>query len=87
MNEYTIRYRCDDGRGGVALVVEDGQDSAYLFSGGVLQARLTGDAACARLVRHLRRCAPWTPVPGVSPYTLDGLRRLTRTLESVPGGR
>ena len=46
MDDYTVRYRCDDGRGGV-LLVEDDQGRAYLFSQGALQLRLSGADASA----------------------------------------
>ena len=85
MNRYTIRYRCDDPPG-TSLIVQDGQGTAYLFSDGVLQLRLGGDEACARLARLLGRHAPWAMVPEVPPYTLEGLRRLTRAPEARVGG-
>ena len=78
MDDYTVRYRCDDGRGGV-LLVEDDQGRAYLFSQGALQLRLSGADASARLAGLLARRAPCTPVSAAPPYKLAGLRRVAQT--------
>lgn len=78
LNQYTIRYRCDDRRGRTALIVEDPTGAAYLFSGGSLQGRLRGNDASTRLHKRLERHAHWQPVPRVAPYSLDGLRQMTR---------
>lgn len=78
LNEYTIRYRCDDQRGRTALIVEDPTGSAYLFSGGSLQSRLRGANAITRLHKRLARHAYWRQVPRVAPYSLDGLRQMTK---------
>ena len=73
---YTIRYRGRGRRGQTALIVEDGQGRAYLFSGGWLQGRLSGSKAATRLTAIMARHASWRIVPKVRPYTLDGLRQL-----------
>lgn len=78
INQYTIRYRCDDRRGRTALIVEDTSGAAYLFSGGSLQGRLHGKNASARLRNRLERHAHWRQVPRVAPYSLDGLRQMTK---------
>ena len=78
MNQYTIRYRCDDRRGRTALIVEDPSGAAYLFSGGSLQGRLRGTNASTRLHKRLERHAHWRQVPHVAPYSLDGLRQMTK---------
>lgn len=82
MPKYTIRYRCGDQRGRLALIVADGSGDAYLFSGGGLQARLPGHDAGARMAQILERRVACTPVPEVAPYTLDGLRYLTTPPDS-----
>ena len=79
MNQYTIRYRCDDRRGRTALIVEDPSGAAYLFSGGALQGRLRGTNASTRLHKRLERHAHWRQVPRVAPYSLDGLRQMTKS--------
>lgn len=76
MTLYTIRYRCRDGRGEGALIVTDGDGTAFLFNRGQLQLQLTGHDACARLCRVLERCVDVAVLPEVPPYTLDELRRL-----------
>ena len=77
MPQYTIRYRCGDRHGRIALIVVDGRGDAFLFSEGRLQARLAGSDASARLASALGSGDACTPVPEVAPYTLDGLRYLT----------
>ena len=77
MTRYTIRYRCTDRAGMTALIVEDEQGGAHVFSGGRLRDRLVGDGASARLARRLAIHGTWVPVPRVSPYTIEGLRHLT----------
>ncbi len=77
MTRYTIRYRCADRGGRTSLIVEDEQGGAHLFSDGRLRDRLVGDGASARLARRLATRGSWVPVPRVSPYTIEGLRRLT----------
>ena len=84
MTQYTIRYRYSDGRGRIALIVDDGQGNAYLFSGGRLQAGLTGSGACVRLARMLGRIGMCAPVPDTIFYTLDSLRQLTAPVAQVP---
>ena len=91
MTRYSIRYRCADHAGRTALIVEDEHGGAHLFSDGRLRDRLAGDGASARLARRLATSGTWVPVPRVSPYTIEGLRRLT-TLpaqrdRSRPGAR
>ena len=76
MSLYTIRYRCRDRHGEGALIVTDGDGTAFLFNRGQLQIRLTGHDACTRLCRVLERCVSVVALPEVQPYTLDGLRRL-----------
>lgn len=78
LNQYIIRYRCDDRRGRTALIVEDPSGAAYLFSGGSLQGRLRGSNASTRLHKRLARLAQWRQVPRVAPYSIDGLRQMTR---------
>ncbi len=77
MTSYTIRFRCADRGGRTALIVEDEQGDALLFSGGRLRDRLVGAGASARLARRLATRGTWVPVPRVSPYTVEGLRRIT----------
>lgn len=72
---YTIRYRCRNAHGIVALIVTDDREVAYLFSGGVLQLRCTGLGAATRLAALLRSRA-WSPVPSVAPYSFAGLQCL-----------
>lgn len=86
MTGYTIRYRCDDADADTALIVEDERAVAYLFSQGQFRLRLAGSGACASLARQLAGWGRWTRVPQVAPYTLDGLRSLTRTAENVAPG-
>lgn len=74
---YHVRYRCGYGGRNTALIVEDEQHNAYLFSDGALQGKIAGNEAAARLARLLRRRGQWSPLPQVPPYTLDGLRQLT----------
>ncbi len=76
VSTYTVRYRCEDGRGRTALIVEDEQAVAYAFSSGELQLMETEGDAGARLAALVGRFAPCTPVPEVSPYSLEGLREL-----------
>ena len=76
MTGYTIRYRCGDGCGGTALIVED-DDAAYLYERGELCLRRLGPQAGVALLRELGWRGDWVPVPRVAPYTLDELRRLT----------
>ena len=77
MTRYTIRYRSTGRTGVTALIVEDEQGGAHLFSGGRLRDRLVGDGASDRLARRLAIRGTWVPVPRVSPYTIEGLRHLT----------
>jgi hypothetical protein len=84
MTQYTIRYRYGNWRGRIALIVDDGLGNAYLFSGGRLQARLTGGGACAQLARMLNRIGVCAPVPETTPYTLDSLRQLTAPVARIP---
>lgn len=81
---YTIRYRYGDWRGQSALIVDDRRGNAYLFSGGRLQAGLTGSDACARLARMLGRIGVCAPVSETTPYTLDSLRQLTAPVARIP---
>lgn len=74
---YTVRYRCNDRRGRTALIVEDSNGAAYLFTGGTLQGRMGGANASTRLARRLGEIAHWRQVPRVAPYTIDGLRQMT----------
>ena len=74
--DYVIRYRCGRDCKATALIVEDGQGVAYLFSDGSLQSSLRGAHAPARLAHQLGQLGNWAPVPEVPPYTLEGLRRL-----------
>jgi|tagenome__1003787_1003787.scaffolds.fasta_scaffold19197237_1 hypothetical protein len=78
MNHYTIRYRSNGRSGKTALIVEDSAGTAYLFSGGSLQGQLHGSDASNRLASRLARTATWRPVPRVAPYTIDGLRQMTK---------
>jgi len=73
---YTIRYRGRSRRGQTALIVEDGQGRAYLFSGGWLQGRLSGNKAAHRLAAIMAGHASWRIVPKVRPYSIAGLRQL-----------
>jgi hypothetical protein len=77
-NHYTIRYRSNGKSGKTALIVEDSAGTAYLFSGGSLQGQLHGNNASTRLATRLARNANWLPVPRVAPYTIDGLRQMTK---------
>ncbi|MGN6756189.1 MAG: hypothetical protein ACTHMJ_07340 [Thermomicrobiales bacterium] len=81
---FTIRYRYSDGRGRIAFVVDDGRGNAYLFSGGRLQAGLTGSGACARLTCMLSRIGMCAPVFDTTPHTLDSLRQLTASVARIP---
>ncbi len=74
--DYVIRYRCGRDCDATALIVEDGQGVAYLFSDGSLQSSLHGAQAPARLARLMGQLGIWAPVPEVPPYTLEGLRRI-----------
>ena len=74
---YTVRYRSNDRRGKTALIVEDNNGAAYLFTGGTLQGRVSGANASTRLARQLAEVAHWRQVPRVAPYTIDGLRQMT----------
>ena len=76
MTRYTIWYRCAAREGRTALIVEDEQGTAHLFSDGRLRDRFVGNGASARLARRLATRGTWVPVPQVSPYTIEGLRRL-----------
>ncbi len=77
MSRYIIRYRpCGEALAN-ALIVEDEQQVAYLFSGGQLQGWLAGPDASERLVGALGCRGRWMPVPRVAGYTLEGLCRLT----------
>ena len=87
MPHYIVRYRCDDRSGRVALIVDDEYGTAHLFSDGRLHDRLVGDGASARLARRLATRGTWVPVPRVSPYTIEGLRRLTAPPASRDGSR
>lgn len=77
ITHYTIRYRCERGPGYTALVVADEAGAAYLFSGGVLQGRLVGRDAAARLASLLAHFGEWSPVPEVAAYAEEDLRELT----------
>lgn len=72
---YTVRYCCD-GRPAPALIVEDEQGTAYLFSGGTLQSKMGGAGASARLADLLGRTATWTSLSPPPSCSLDELRRL-----------
>ncbi len=74
---YYVRYRCGYRGGTTALIVEDEQRTAYLFSDGWLQSKIEGDDAATRLAELMRRRGHWSRLPEVPPYTIDGLRRLT----------
>jgi hypothetical protein len=87
MPQYTVRYRCDDRSGRVALIVDDEYGIAHLFSDGRLRDRLAGDGASARLARRLADRGAWVPVPEVSPYTIHDLRRLIAAPASRDGSR
>ena len=91
MTRYTIRYRCADRGGRTALIVEDEQGGAHLFSDGRLRDRLVGEGASARLARRLAIRGNGVPVPRVSPYTIEGLHHLTAQFAprdlSRPGAR
>ena len=87
MSRYIIRYRpCGEALAS-ALIVEDEQQVAYLFSGGQLQGWLAGPDASERLVRALGRQGRWIAVPQVAGYTLEGLCRLTGALDRTAVGR
>ena len=73
MSRYLVRYRGDGAGCSVALLVEDEQGAAHLFSGGQLQGGLRGQGAAERLVRLLERRITLSPLPEVAPYTLEGL--------------
>jgi hypothetical protein len=73
---FVIRYRRGYRSAGAAFIVEDEHGAAYLFSGGALQTRLTGERAAERLIELTPRQGDWLPVPEVPPYTLDELRDL-----------
>ena len=77
LDRYTVRYRCNDRRGKTALIVEDSDGAAYLFTGGTLQGMVSGNNASTRLVKRLADVADWRQVPRVAPYTVDGLREMT----------
>ncbi len=81
---FTIRYRCTDRPGHTALIVEDEQGTAYLFSGGVLQTRTAGTHAAERLLHLMDAPECWQPVPVVPPFDLNGLRRLTAPIPGHP---
>jgi hypothetical protein len=83
---YTIRYRSTKALGTPALVVEDPEGSAYLFTAQMLQVRASGAQACERLIRLLGGRDSWEEVPRVSPYSLDALRCLLGGGKSVQGG-
>ena len=86
MSHYIIRYRpCGDALAN-ALIVEDEQQVAYLFSRGQLQGWLAGPDASERLVRALGSRGRWMPVPQVAGYTLEGLCRLTGALDHTAVG-
>ena len=85
MTRYTVRYRCDAGRGRAALIVDDGRGAAYLFSGGQLQARLRGHHAASRLARLLGPQARCASVQEAPPYTTEELRRLAAPDRTQPG--
>lgn len=75
-DRYTVRYRGRGRRGQTTLLVEDEQGRAYLFSGGWLQGRLSGERAVDRLAAILAERTTWRAVPEVYPYTINGLRQL-----------
>ncbi len=86
MSRYIIRYRpCGEALAN-ALIVEDEQQVAYLFSEGQLQGWLAGHDASERLVRALGSQGRWMPVPRVAGYTLEGLCRLTGAAHAPPAG-
>lgn len=80
--QYYVRYRCGYGGRNTALIVEDDQQNAYLFSDGSLQSKMQGKGAAVRLARLMRRRGHWRSLPPVSPYTIDGLCRL---IGAAPG--
>ena len=86
MSRYIIRYRPCGEAPVNALIVEDEQQVAYLFSGGQLQGWLAGPDASERLVRALGSRGRWLPVPRVAGYTLEGLCRLTGALDRTAVG-
>ncbi len=86
MYRFIIRYRpCGDALAN-ALIVEDEQQVADLFSGGQLQGWLAGPDASERLVRALGSRGRWMHVPRVAGYTPEGLCRLTGALEHTAVG-
>ncbi len=74
-SRYTIRLRYAGRRGCVAFVIEDQAGDAYIFARRGIVCRLVGRYSLPTLAATLHRLG-WVPVPSVSPYTLDGLRRL-----------
>ena len=76
-DRYTIRYRWCKRTGRVALIVEDNRGDLYLFSGGSFQARWAGRESRERFERVAARERDWIAVPGVAPYSIAELRRLT----------
>jgi ABC-type hemin transport system substrate-binding protein len=73
---YTIRYRSTNAVGKPALVVEDPEGIAYLFTAQMFQVRATGAQASERLIHLLGGREAWEEVPGVGPYSLEALRNL-----------
>jgi hypothetical protein len=86
VSAYTIRNRSTKALGMPALVVEDPEGCAYLFTAQMLQVRASGAQACERLIRLLGGRDSWEEVPCVSPYSLDALRCLLGGGKSVQGG-
>lgn len=72
---YTIRLRYAGRRGCVAFVIEDQDGDAYIYTRRGLSCRLIGRYCLPAFASTLHRLG-WVPVPSVSPYTLDALRRL-----------
>lgn len=84
MDRYTVRYRARAAHDQNALVVADGNNMAYIFSGGRLQAFLAdgeAGAAAERLAELLARQGSVEPVDDPTVYTLDALARLLADLD------
>ena len=83
MIRYLVRYRCTDAHDRAIFIVEDEQATAYLFSGGQLQAHCVGAGASERLVQLLAWHATSAPVPRTTTYTIDGLHRFASVQEAA----